>query len=806
MELKDLMHLFRSYFLRRYSLCYFLYLGAAAIATPAVVLQPSHAQLLTERSAQFNDTITHWAAACIEGMGTEGLMSGYLNGQFRPDGTMTRTEFAAVMVRAFPDAPNVREAPDFADVEQDFWGRAAIATAYEKGFLSGYPNNRFRPAQPITRAQAVIVIANAQKLSPPANSAAILQQHFEDATAIPDYAKAMLAAATRQELVVNYPKISELRPNASITRGEATALLCRLNSAGTDARYYVPAEYVANFGNGVDSYMLKPGTILKDVGRYGVSTSGLLYTTAELGDRLFFFLSNNVEGAALWGSDATAEGTRLVGQLWLPEEEPRIESPEIIGTSDDRFWILSHSYVDKAVDDQTFTDRIDRLWSSDGTEEGTREIRSLNPALEDLFGMGETFVSPDMILGDRFLFVATAQTSSQRWIADSVREVDPNFQLWITDGESELGTQRLATFATEPNVSGDEPDLGPVAGDYLFFQTERSTGKPVLWRTDGTPDGTIKLTIESARLPISDIVASQNQAQNSAQNQSENRIYMAAETPGLGWEPWTSDGTPSGTRLLKDIYVGESGSVPRLMTSIENTFFMLANTVDGYELWATQGTSESTRLVKQISARQSFINPNPTNSFIVHQGKLYFKVLVPQESDSGESDYEDELWVTDGTAAGTERLAAVEVLEEGFTAFKGQLFFGGTAGDGQELWVTDGTAAGTRQVIDFAPGVVRQSRYCPPSHPGERFEEDCSDLISPRGALVRSLTPHGDHLYFFSAGIVYRTDGTAAGIQQVKDFAHGPFLDFPPNIVRLNDSLIAVGFDGDKMLMWALPE
>lgn len=111
------------------------------------------------------------------------------------------------MIQAFPDAPKVREAPNFADVGDDFWGRGAIATAYEKGFLTAYPDNTFKPAEPISRVQSIVVLANTQQLSLLADSDATLQQHFDDAAAVPTYAKGLTAAATQQALIGKIPSL-----------------------------------------------------------------------------------------------------------------------------------------------------------------------------------------------------------------------------------------------------------------------------------------------------------------------------------------------------------------------------------------------------------------------------------------------------------------------------------------------------------------------------------------------------------------------------------------------------------------------
>ncbi|MGB3769499.1 MAG: S-layer homology domain-containing protein [Phormidesmis sp.] len=191
---------------------------------PIFLATPSLAQSNEIELPQFFDVSNHWAEACIEGVGKDKLMSGYLDRSFRPDGTMTRAEFAAAIVKAFPNAPMVRE----------------------RGFLAGYPGNLFRPNQAISRVQAMVIIANTQAhlgIEVSADSdEAVLNRFFEDAIAIPNYARKAIARATRDSLVVSYPNAKQLRHNDSITRGEATALLCRVNENGSDACHYVAAD------------------------------------------------------------------------------------------------------------------------------------------------------------------------------------------------------------------------------------------------------------------------------------------------------------------------------------------------------------------------------------------------------------------------------------------------------------------------------------------------------------------------------------------------------------------------------------
>lgn len=228
---------------------------------PASYLTRPARPIILAGSPQFSDTSGYWASACIEGMALKQLLRGDGDGRFRPQGTMTRAEFAAVMIQTFPNATPVRQAPNFSDVAPDYWARAAIAQAYEKGFLAGYPGNIFRPTQPITRAQAITILANTQGLAGSQVNSSILN-YFEDRAGIPGYAERAIAAATLSNFVVNYPVVTQLRPQANLSRGEAAAFLCQVqrqaDPTSLQPRYAVPAQYIAQADDYVEA-PLPPG-------------------------------------------------------------------------------------------------------------------------------------------------------------------------------------------------------------------------------------------------------------------------------------------------------------------------------------------------------------------------------------------------------------------------------------------------------------------------------------------------------------------------------------------------------------------
>lgn len=193
----------------------------------------------------FSDTQRHWANTCINQLSNQRLVTGYSDNSFRPQATVTRAEFAVLMLNAFPQIQPTRRARVFHDVPSTHWAYQAIRDAYEREFFSGYADGTFKPSQPIDRAGAIAILANAATLSSSEAPEVTLQRYFEDAQQVPAYAQRAIAAGTIGRIVVNYPNIRQLRPNQPTTRGEVAALLCQaLNLPRT-----VPLEYIAGDRN-----------------------------------------------------------------------------------------------------------------------------------------------------------------------------------------------------------------------------------------------------------------------------------------------------------------------------------------------------------------------------------------------------------------------------------------------------------------------------------------------------------------------------------------------------------------------------
>lgn len=192
--------------------------------TQIVVPMLAPAPAVAQTNSGFSDVQSgYWAKNFIEALAARGVIKGYTDGSFKPENPVTRAEFAAMVQGAF-NKPKVRDAINFVDVKSNFWATSAIQKAYEIGFLSGYTGNYFRPEVNIPREQVLVSLANGLNYST-SNSVATDLQVYNDASAISDYARSSIAAATEKRIAVNYPNVQYLNPGKNATRAEVAAFI-----------------------------------------------------------------------------------------------------------------------------------------------------------------------------------------------------------------------------------------------------------------------------------------------------------------------------------------------------------------------------------------------------------------------------------------------------------------------------------------------------------------------------------------------------------------------------------------------------
>ena len=192
------------------------------------------------------DIENHWAKDCIRQLFNRKVVGGYPDNTFKPNNPVTRAEFAVLLNKAFPNAAPIKNPVTFKDVPANHWANLAIQFVTRAGFFSGYPDGTFKLNQPIPRVQSLVALVSGLQYDINATPTEILAQYFDDVAAIPKYAVKAIATATQKYLVINYPNIRRLNPNENATRGEIAALLCRaLNLPGVPLDYIVALNLLA---------------------------------------------------------------------------------------------------------------------------------------------------------------------------------------------------------------------------------------------------------------------------------------------------------------------------------------------------------------------------------------------------------------------------------------------------------------------------------------------------------------------------------------------------------------------------------
>lgn len=194
------------------------------VPAPLPEASPTPTPVATATPIKFTDVPQDlWARPYIEALASRGIVSGFPDGTFKPGGAITRAEFAALLQKAFEQQPT-STAVNYKDVPSSHWALPAIEESVKTGFLRGYPNNIFRPNQPIPKVQTIVALASGLGLKPTTVEQDVLKT-YEDGNRIPNYAKAPVSAATTSGLVVNYPNPNILNPNRNASRAEVAALV-----------------------------------------------------------------------------------------------------------------------------------------------------------------------------------------------------------------------------------------------------------------------------------------------------------------------------------------------------------------------------------------------------------------------------------------------------------------------------------------------------------------------------------------------------------------------------------------------------
>jgi hypothetical protein len=177
----------------------------------------------TEAEIVLSDIAGHWAEANIRQAVESGIAKGYADGTFKPNRTVTRAEFAVMLMNALkPSGEGV--ALTFTDQAKiGSWAQKAVAQAVEAGMISGYLDGTFRPNAMISRAEMASMIGKALKLTPAEEATT----GFADDKSIPAWAKGAVAELKKQG-IINGTDANQFQADAEATRAEAATVVLNM--------------------------------------------------------------------------------------------------------------------------------------------------------------------------------------------------------------------------------------------------------------------------------------------------------------------------------------------------------------------------------------------------------------------------------------------------------------------------------------------------------------------------------------------------------------------------------------------------
>ena len=225
-----------------------------------------------------------------------------------------------------------------------------------------------------------------------------------------------------------------------------------------------------------------------------------------------------------------------------------------------------------------------------------------------------------------------------------------------------------------------------VLNNVVYFAADDGIHGSELWRSDGTATGTYMIK------DIEPGIETSSPYNITALN---GKLYFSAYSSAYGFEPWTSDGTENGTQMLTDIIPGASGSDASQFVCMGNVVYFVADSDTFFwaELWQTDGTTAGTKLVKNIGAISSTGGAEITQLTVVNN-QLFFTFLNLEP-------FSWQLWRSNGADEGTYQVATrvlFAFVPAQLTGYNNQLYFSADDGNGRKLWVSDGTDEGTMQM------------------------------------------------------------------------------------------------------------
>lgn len=369
-----------------------------------------------------------------------------------------------------------------------------------------------------------------------------------------------------------------------------------------------------------------------------------------VGSNYFFTASTAETGEELWVTDGTEAGTRMVKDI-----RPGATSTEYGNFTEHKGKL--YFYANNGANGF-------ELWSSDGTADGTKIVKDINPA----GGIISSTVFSQLLSDGQYLYFAAISPGS-------------GSEVWVSDGTA-IGTKLLKEIALGSASSNPEVFFRFNNKVYFFAKSDVFKGAE-LWETSGTQASTnlVKLLDENGATNICTRISTNSQG-----------FYFTMQY-GFNDQLWKSDGTKENTKFVSNL-----AQPANALTLLENNRAILTlkggNNVD--DIWTSDGTATGTMVLKDLN----YFIKNPPYSVIKWEDSAY--ILANDE---------DNLLLikTDGTPDGTTTIATFTTTTGGGSQYllpMNKEFLIVAYKDYEtntEIFTSKGTSASTKMLTNLNP-------------------------------------------------------------------------------------------------------
>lgn len=195
------------------------------------------------------DTRGHWAEKEINEWVEQGLIGGYKDGSFKPDASISRAEFIALVNRAFAFTESSESG--FNDVSQNDWYYNEVLRAKAAGYIGGYQDGTIKPKNNINRQEVAAILSRLLNVGTDATGV----NQFKDKDAIPQWSAGIIGGIVNKGLMNGYSD-GTFNPLKNTTRAEAVVILKRALEGKVESNI----EEKKNVYNNAGTYGPEEGT------------------------------------------------------------------------------------------------------------------------------------------------------------------------------------------------------------------------------------------------------------------------------------------------------------------------------------------------------------------------------------------------------------------------------------------------------------------------------------------------------------------------------------------------------------------